>query len=130
VRIDYVLDDFADTPEGTLQKNVKAIFAEYERTKITWRNARGRRAKARSGQVVRCGRTAYGYRVVQAGGETTLAVNDAQARIVRSIFQWYVGEGGKRMSARAIARKLGRMEVPTWGDLHPGKSNKQRQRYV
>jgi DNA invertase Pin-like site-specific DNA recombinase len=61
VEIDYILDRFDDTPEGILQKNVKAIFAEYERTKIAWRNARGRRSKARSGQVVGCGRTAYGY---------------------------------------------------------------------
>ena len=42
VEIDYVLGDYPDTPEGNLQKNIKACMAEYERLKIAERNTRGR----------------------------------------------------------------------------------------
>ena len=39
VRIEYVLGEYPDTPEGSLMKNVKASVAEYERLKIIERTS-------------------------------------------------------------------------------------------
>ena len=37
VSIEYVLGEYPDTPEGNLNKNLKAVIAEYERVKIAER---------------------------------------------------------------------------------------------
>ena len=42
VAIEYVIGEYADTPEGQLMKHVKASVAEYERLKIAERTARAR----------------------------------------------------------------------------------------
>ena len=34
VEVEYVLGEYPDTPEGNLNKNIKAVIAEYERLKI------------------------------------------------------------------------------------------------
>ena len=49
VRVEYVLGDYPETPEGQLMKNIKATIAEYERLKIRERVIRGRRLHARAG---------------------------------------------------------------------------------
>lgn len=41
VTIEYALYDFPDTPEGRLNKNLRAMLAEYEREKIAQRMTRG-----------------------------------------------------------------------------------------
>jgi site-specific DNA recombinase len=56
-----------------------------------------------------------------------LAVHEPEARIVRLIFRWYTegdGESGP-MPARAIARRLTEMCIPTWNDIHK-KAGKRR----
>src|SRR5450759_1805942 len=62
VEIEYVLDDYADTPEGSLMKNVKASVAEYERLKVTERMVRGRNLKVKAGSVLVQQRPPYGYK--------------------------------------------------------------------
>ena len=52
VVIDFVLGEYPDTPEGSLNKNIKAVIAEYERLKITERMHRGKRLKVRAGSVI------------------------------------------------------------------------------
>ena len=42
VSICYVLGEYKDTPEGRLNKHIKAVIAEYEREKILERTIRGR----------------------------------------------------------------------------------------
>ena len=56
----------ADTgfKESVLNKNIKAVIAEYERLKISERMSRGRRQKVRDGYVLVGRRSPYGYRVV------------------------------------------------------------------
>ena len=51
VRIEYVLAEYDDTPEGRLQKHIRATIAEYEREKIKERLVRGRRQSVKAGNV-------------------------------------------------------------------------------
>src|SRR5262245_37336490 len=43
VTVEYVLAAYDDNPEGRLQKNVRAVIAEYEREKFIERSIRGKK---------------------------------------------------------------------------------------
>lgn len=114
VEIEFVLESYQDTPEGSLHKNIKAVIAEYERVKIIERTVRGRRQKVRNGNILVHGRPPYGYRYKQQDQMSELIIDDAEARIIRLIYQWYVqgdDDHGPRPS-KAIADKLCEMGVP------------------
>ena len=118
VGIEYVLGEYAETPEGRLQKHIKATIAEYEREKIVERMERGRRLKIRAGNVAFIGRQAYGYRAAVVDGKETLSVVESEARIIRLIFSWYVDgdENGMPLTISRIASRLA--GTPTYSDLH------------
>ncbi|MFN8474895.1 MAG: recombinase family protein [Anaerolineae bacterium] len=124
VQIDYVLGEYADTPEGNLSKHIKAVIAEYEREKITERMVRGRRLKVQSGSVIVHAFTPYGYDLVEKDGKWQLEVNEEQARIVRLVFAWYTGRSEERqpLSLRAIMARLKEMGAPTQGDTNPRRA--------
>lgn len=127
VQIEYVLADYDDSPEGNLQKHVRATIAEYEREKIRERSVRGRRNKVKSGKILLHGdHPPYGYRV--SDDKTTLIVYELEAEIIRNIFQWYVvgDESGERLSMKGIAQKLTGLSVPTWSDIHGVTLNRRR----
>jgi site-specific DNA recombinase len=130
VRIDYVLGDYPDTPEGNLQKNIKASIAEYERLKIAERNTRGRRQKVRAGHVITHGRTPYGYRKVEVNGKSALVIHEPEAEVIRSIYTWYTRGDGEQgpMSIYAISERLTELEVPTHGDKPDSLVKKQNPR--
>ncbi|HNT74214.1 MAG TPA: recombinase family protein [Anaerolineae bacterium] len=119
VTIEYVLYDFPDTPEGRLNKNLRAMLAEYEREKITQRLVRGRKRRAKMGNVILHGHAPYGYKGVEREDRNFLEIEESQAEIVRLIFQWYtVGDGNsKPMSIEQIKDTLTAMKVPTGADL-------------
>jgi site-specific DNA recombinase len=105
VRIEYVLGEYADNPEGALQKHIKGAIAEYEREKIKERMSRGKRNKAKSGKVIRSSKSPYGYKF---SGDT-LSVCESEARIVKQIFVWCL-EG---LGTLAISNELNKLHVPT-----------------
>lgn len=123
VRIEYVLAEYADNPEGELMKHVRASVAEYERLKIVERNARGKALKVKAGSVMLNGQRPYGYRKVADDGKWALEIVPEEARIVRLIFDWYAnGDGsGQRLSMHAIADRLTGMGVPTVNGIQNGK---------
>ncbi|MBN1891033.1 MAG: recombinase family protein [Thermoflexales bacterium] len=127
VTIEYVLADYADTPEGNLQKHIRATVAEYEREKIRERNIRGRRNVVKSGRIMLHGnRPPYGYRVSE--DRKNLVVHEPEAEIIRKIFGWYTGDDETTqecLSLQKIADRLSEMGVPTWADIH-GIVPKQR----
>jgi site-specific DNA recombinase len=119
VQIEYVLGEYPDTPEGNLQKHVKAAIAEYEREKIRERIVRGKKQKVKAGHVLVHGNPPYGYRLGEVDGMRTLIPHEPEARVVRLIHQWYTegdGENGP-LPLNAIKRKLTEMGIPTKGDL-------------
>ena len=104
VKIAYVLGEYPDTPEGELQKAIKAAIAGYERTKIAERSTRGRRREAARGSTLVHGRVPFGYDVIHNGDKYQLVVNDKQAEVVRLVFAWYTGD--KRIALRRICDLL------------------------
>jgi site-specific DNA recombinase len=128
VAIEYVLGDYPDTPEGNLNKNIRSAFSQFEREKIKDRTQRGRRNKARSGNVMAAGIIKYGYRVVkdESGRKSTYEIVEHEAEVITQIFHWYtVGdETGKRLGQAQIARRLSDMNIPTRFDTTIGHKPK------
>ena len=118
VVIEYVMAQYDDTDEGRLQKQIRGVIAEYEKAKILERSRRGKRGKAKSGYVVAGSRPPYGYKVKSEPHKAWLEIDDEEAAVVRTIFEWYVNgdENGVQISANGIAKRLTRMGVPTRGD--------------
>jgi site-specific DNA recombinase len=90
--------------------------------------ARGLRRICKDGKVMLHGnKPPYGYRVE----DRMLVIYEPEARIVRLIFTWYVygDENGKRLSIKAIARRLTEMKVPTYTDLRPNATFKKKRGY-
>lgn len=111
VSIEYVLYDFPDTPEGRLNKNLRAMLAEYEREKIKQRTLRGKRQKAAQGLFVGNGKQPYGYKPIKNahGHAVGLEINPVEAQVVRQVFAWYVQEG---VSMLQIAERLTLAGIP------------------
>jgi site-specific DNA recombinase len=118
VEVEYALADYPDTPEGRLNKHIRATIAEYEREKIAERTARGTRNKVKAGSVMVYGHTPYGYQVIDGNGKWKLVVYEPEARIVRLMFDWYANgdENGNILSLADITRRLDKMGVLTRGD--------------
>lgn len=123
VEIEYVLADYEDSPEGRLNKHIRATIAEYEREKIKERMVRGKRNKVKAGSVMISSVRPFGYQVEQdSNGMYSLVVDETEAKIVRMIFNWYC-DGD---SMRKIAIKLSDLAVPTVFDTMSYKTHKKR----
>src|SRR5581483_163243 len=83
-----------NTAESRLMENVEGVIAEYEREKIKERTRRGKLAKAKAGKWVGAGFVPYGFRKVGVKQDSRLEIDEQEARIVRRIFDMYVGENG------------------------------------
>ena len=133
VAIEYVIGEYADTPEGNLMKHVRAVVAEYEREKIRERIERGKRLKVKSGSVMTNGasRPPYGYSVKEVENKWALEIFEPEARIVRMIFQWYAygDDDGSPVSFREIARRLSQMKIPTRLDTNPKQGGYKKRAY-
>ncbi len=102
---------FDSDPQARLLVQVQAVVAEYERAKLAERYRRGKLYRARAGEVLSW-RVPFGYhRVSRSSSEPAhLKINEAQAAVVRRIFDDYVTVG---RSIRQIARALNDQDVPT-----------------
>jgi site-specific DNA recombinase len=115
VRIEYVLENYDNSPEGDLLRHIRGIIAQYEREKTKQRSVRGRRNKVLAGHVSVAGQPPYGYLVSKRGNLDTLEICEVEATIVYLIFEWYTGP--ERLGIRKIAQRLTEMKVPTLKDL-------------
>jgi len=109
VRVEYVLGNYDESPEGEVRKDLDATFAKWENAKRVERSNRGKKRKAEMGKFV-TGRAPYGYRA-DPNAEGGLAVYEPEAEIVRLIFRLYVEE---RYSLHQIVRQLERLNVKTY----------------
>ena len=115
VRIEYVLGQYKDTPEGNLLKRIKAEIAEYENAQRVERSRRGKIGRAKAGFViVPNGRAPFGYDYVSEPHKGYLVINEPQAAVVRSIYRWLVEDG---LSSYAIAKRLWEQGILSKGDL-------------
>ena len=102
----------SDTPEDQLMLQFQGMIAEYERAQILERSRRGKRHRARAGEVsVLCG-APYGYRYIRKTSDTPARyeVDAAEAEVVRMVYDKYTAEG---LSIGAIARLLRETGLPT-----------------
>src|SRR5262245_53717345 len=102
----------SDTPEDQLLLQFQGMIAEYERAQILERSRRGKRHRARQGQVSVLSGAPYGYHYVRKTDETAAyyRIIEAEAEVVRRVYQRYTVE---HLSIGAIARLLNEQGVPT-----------------
>jgi site-specific DNA recombinase len=100
------------TPEDNLLLQFQGMIAEYERAQILERSRRGKRHRARQGQISVLSGAPYGYRYVRKSDETAAfyQIIEAEADVVRLVYERYTVE---HLSIGAITRLLNKRGVPT-----------------
>ena len=108
---------FVKAPQGTsaedqLLVQFQGMIAEYERAQILERSRRGKRHRARSGEVSVLSGAPYGYRYIRKTDEAPASylVIDVEARVVQRVYQMYTVEG---LSMGEITRRLNAEGIPT-----------------
>ena len=100
------------TPEDQLLVQFQGMIAEYERAQIAERCRRGKKHMAQQGGVNVLSGAPFGYRYIRKS-DTSAAyyeVIEAEARIVRMVFEIYTQQG---LSINAIARLLNERQIAT-----------------
>lgn len=94
----------AETPEERVLQMMQGVFHEYERIKIVERMRRGKLYKAKNGVLIN-GSSLYGWNYVKKTDTKPACyeINEEQARIVRTIFNWIGNEG---ISQKEVIRRL------------------------
>lgn len=102
----------AATPEDQLLVQFQGMIAEYERAQILERSRRGKRHRAKAGEVAVLSTAPYGYRYVKKtdAAPACFEIIAPEATVVRLIFEQYTVAG---LSIGAIARLLNAQGVPT-----------------
>ena len=100
------------TAEDQLVVQFQGMIAEYERAQIMERYRRGKRHRAKSGEVSVMSGAPYGYRYIRKTEDAPASyrVIEAEARVVQRIYKMYTIEG---LSIGAITRRLNEQRIPT-----------------
>lgn len=110
IEVLYVTIPQATSDEDKIMQKMRGVFTEYERMKIKERFRLGKVRKAKEGHVITT-EAPYGYTfILKRGkhGDTDFkqghyVINQQEADVVRSIFNWVADEG---LTLRAVVRKL------------------------
>ncbi len=117
VEVVFLNRPLSSSPEDQLLLQVQGVIAEYERAKFLERSRRGKRYAAQAGRVSVLGNAPYGYRYVRAqegGGVARFEVVDAEAQVVRQVFNWVghdratISEVRRRLPAASISTRTGK----------------------
>ena len=100
------------TAEDELLVQFQGMIAEYERAQILERSRRGKRHRARAGEISVLSGAPYGYRYLRKRDDApaSYAVIDSEARVVRQVYEHYTVTG---WSIAAITRWLNENGVAT-----------------
>src|SRR5580658_6383291 len=100
------------TAEDQLLVQFQGMIAEYERAQILERSRRGKRYRARSGEISVLSGAPYGYRYIRKSDETLASyrVIDTEARVVQRVYEMYTVDG---LSMGEIARRLNAEGIAT-----------------
>ena len=101
-----------ETPEDHLLVQFQGMLAEYERAQILERSRRGKRHRARRGEVAVLSGAPYGYRYHKKtpDSEAFYEIVEPQASVVREVYRHYTCD---HLSIAAITRRLNERAVPT-----------------
>src|SRR5271170_8096964 len=108
----FVSSPQSNTPEDQLLLQFQGMIAEYERAQILERSRRGKRHRAKQGQINVLGGAPYGYRYIKKSDEASASyeIIPAESDVVRKVFEMYTGGG---LSIAAIFRRLDELKIPT-----------------
>lgn len=100
------------TAEDQLLVQFQGMIAEYERAQILERSRRGKRHRARAGEISVLSGAPYGYRYIRKNEDApaSYAVIDEEAQVVRQVYELYTVAG---LSIGAITRRLNAEGIPT-----------------
>jgi site-specific DNA recombinase len=100
------------TAEDQLLVQFQGMIAEYERAQILERSRRGKRHRARAGEISVLSGAPYGYRYIRKSDEApaSYTVIETEARVVRDVYERYTVAGA---SIGAITRGLNAQGVAT-----------------
>ena len=100
------------TPEDELLVQFQGMIAEYERAQILERSRRGKRHRARQGEVSVLSGAPFGYHFIRKTDHSAAyyEIDEDQARVVRRMFELYSVRG---LSIGAIARLMNEEAIPT-----------------
>ncbi len=112
VQVVFVKAPPSDTPEDQLLLQFQGMIAEYERAQILERSRRGKRHRARQGEINVLSGAPYGYRYVRKSEERAgyYEVIEAEAQVVRQVYELYTRDG---LSIGGVTRRLNEQGVPT-----------------
>ena len=102
----------AETPEDRLLLQFQGMIAEYERAQILERSRRGKRHKAKQGNVSILSGAPYGYRYVRKTDQAAAyyEIIETEAQVVRQVYERYTVQG---QSIGEITKWLNGLGVPT-----------------
>jgi len=102
----------AETPEDRLLLQFQGMIAEYERAQILERSRRGKRHKAKQGNVSVLSGAPYGYRYVRKSDQTAAyyEIVETEAQAVREVYERYTARG---LSIGEITKWLNELGTPT-----------------
>jgi site-specific DNA recombinase len=108
----FIKAPHSDTPEDQLMLQFQGMIAEYERAQILERSRRGKRHRAKAGEVSVLSGAPYGYRYIRKSDDAPARyeIAAAEAQVVRLVFEKYTVDS---LSIGAIARLLREMGSPT-----------------
>ena len=113
VTLEAVIETVDSSELGKLISYIRGFASKLEAEKIRERTMRGRKAKAKQGQIPSGGfAKLYGYDYIKVAvkGGGRRVINEAEAGLVSQIFRWLVED---RLSTKAIAKILQAMPAPT-----------------
>ena len=123
----FVKSPQGDSAEDQLLVQFQGMIAEYERAQILERSRRGKRHRAQAGEVSVMSGAPYGYGYIRKTDEVPAAyvIDEAEARVVRRVYEMYtveglsIGEIRRRLNTEGVpARKASRWERSVvWGVL-------------
>ena len=112
VEVRFLHSPSAATPEDHLLLQFQGMIAEYERAQIAERTRRGKRHRAKDGQINVLSGAPYGYRYVKKTDTCTAfyEVIEAEAAVARRVYHLYTVDG---WSIGTIMRWLNAQGIPT-----------------
>ncbi len=108
----FIRSPRATTAEDQLLLQFQGMIAEYERAQILERSRRGKRHRARQGQVSVLSGAPFGYRYVRKSEQSAAyyEINEVEAPVVRWVYERYTIDG---LSIGAITGLLNEQRIPT-----------------
>ena len=107
VELRFVKSPSVATPEDQLLVQFQGMIAEYERAQILERSRRGKRHRAQEGSISVLSGAPYGYRYMKKSDSTAAyyEVMEAEADVVRLVFQTYIEQASQHQCDHANAQR-------------------------